>query len=108
MTMEDVLEAIERADYRDETGVYREYLEGLENPEEVVVNGEQYSVVGINTESLPSIGVTNSRLKEQKGKPDVFHIGLSCEGDILILTTAGVRNRVWETVESVEVRPSGS
>jgi len=49
------------------------------------------------------MGVTNARLKEQKGKPDTRCVGLSCEGDILILTTYSSRNRVWEKVDSVQV-----
>jgi hypothetical protein len=101
--MESVLNAIEQADYADETDIYREWLAELDDPEKVTLNGEPYSIVDIQTEYIPTMGVTNARLKEQKGKPDTRCVGLSCEGDILILTTYSSRNRVWEKVDSVQV-----
>jgi len=101
--MGSVLEAIEQADYADETDVYRDWLAELDGPEEVVIDGETYSVVDIHTEYTPTMGVTNSRLKKQKGKPDTLCVGLSCEGDMLILTTHSDRNRVWKKVDSIEV-----
>jgi hypothetical protein len=101
--MESVLDAIEQADYEDETAVYRDWLAELDDPGEVTINEETYSVVDIHTEYIPSMGVTNARLKEQKGKPDTRCVGLSCEGDILILTTYSNRNRVWEKVDSIQV-----
>jgi len=101
--MESVLDAIEQADYADETGIYRDWLAELGDPDKVTINEETYSVVDIHTEYAPSMGVTNARLKEQKGRPDTRCVGLSCEGDILILTTYSSRNRVWEEVNSIEV-----
>jgi hypothetical protein len=108
VTTDSILEAVEQAEYAGETDVYRDWLAGLEDPEEVKIDGETYSVEGIHTEYTPSMCVTNSRLKKQKGKPDTLCLGLSCQGDILILTTYGTRNRVWKEINSIKIEKAAS